>query len=194
VHYKPRGGRAINAPQSEGFVGHEWEVQWCLRCGSIPCIVNVADHLWWVSLGTSMRSTRVVSLDTPGPLSGFATSDPGLGATGFARGGCLQCRRYPSLLADQWAPMIKGCFQCALWPVGPRDRGSCPRHRPWEKRGQIDPYFYGSWHIIFLYIFIILNLCITYFTLLAFLILTHTCQIVMNLVRYFLLSSSSSGT
>jgi hypothetical protein len=113
---------------------------------------------------------------------------------GSPRGGCLQCRRYPSLLADQWAPMIKGCFQCSLWPVGPRDRGSCPRHRPWEKRGHIDPYFHGSWHIIFLYIFIILNLCITYFTLLAFLILTHTCQIVRNLVRYFLLSSSSSGT
>jgi hypothetical protein len=43
-----RGAQAINAPQSEGLVGYEWEADWRYRCGSALGKVNAADHLWQV--------------------------------------------------------------------------------------------------------------------------------------------------
>jgi hypothetical protein len=40
----------MSAPQAEGLAGHEWEVEQFSYCGSVPGVVNVANHLWWVSL------------------------------------------------------------------------------------------------------------------------------------------------
>jgi hypothetical protein len=66
-----RGVRAINAPQSKGFighecsapmqpkgfVGHEWEADLRLHRGSSPHAVNAAGHLRWVGLGPGAGST-----------------------------------------------------------------------------------------------------------------------------------------
>jgi hypothetical protein len=35
----------MSALWSEGFVGHEWEVDRRLRCGSALCAVNAVDYL-----------------------------------------------------------------------------------------------------------------------------------------------------
>jgi hypothetical protein len=40
----------MSAIRPEGSVGHEWEADWCPRCGSVPGVVNAASHLCWVSL------------------------------------------------------------------------------------------------------------------------------------------------
>jgi hypothetical protein len=41
---------------------HEWEADRRLYRGSMPGIVNVTGHLWWVDLELGEGSTRVVSL------------------------------------------------------------------------------------------------------------------------------------
>jgi hypothetical protein len=48
--------------QPDGFVGHEWEVEWRPRHGSVLGVVNAAEYLRQVSLGLGKGSTRVVPL------------------------------------------------------------------------------------------------------------------------------------
>jgi hypothetical protein len=73
----------------EGLIGYEWEVDRRLRCGSMPGTVNVAGHLWWVSLGPGEGSTRVVSLRlTCLPCLALPRPTPG-GALGLSEDSCL---------------------------------------------------------------------------------------------------------
>jgi hypothetical protein len=44
----------------EKSIGHQWEADWCLCCGSVSGVVNAASYLWWVSLGPGEGSTRAV--------------------------------------------------------------------------------------------------------------------------------------
>jgi hypothetical protein len=54
------------------------------RCGSALGMVNVASHLWRVSLRPGVGSTQVIPFrHAPRPLSGSATLGLGLGAAGF---------------------------------------------------------------------------------------------------------------
>jgi hypothetical protein len=101
--------RAINAPQFEGLVSHECSaadasvVAW--RQAQLMRLViydgSVSGHtqgpLEWFPFGT------------PDTLSGFATPDPELGATGFVRGGSYRVDvTYPLQLTD--GPQMPGPF------------------------------------------------------------------------------------
>jgi hypothetical protein len=80
----------MSAKRPEGSVGHEWEADWRPRYGSVPDVVNVASHLWWVRPGLGAGSTRVVPFrHIRPPLSGSATPNPGLDATRFDLGQVL---------------------------------------------------------------------------------------------------------
>lgn len=43
-----------------GFVGHEWEMDWCPRSASVRDVVNEASHLLRVSPRPEPGSTRLV--------------------------------------------------------------------------------------------------------------------------------------
>jgi hypothetical protein len=61
------------------------------RCGSVLGMVNAAIHLWRVSPGPVVGSTRVVPLrHVHPPLFGFTMADPRLGVVGFDRGRILR--------------------------------------------------------------------------------------------------------
>jgi hypothetical protein len=79
-------------------------------------MVNAADYLRRVSLGSGARSTRVVPLRHARPfLSGSAMPNLGLSATGFDSGWVLSGLTYPSPPADQWAIATRGFFVSALF-------------------------------------------------------------------------------
>jgi hypothetical protein len=40
----------MSAMRPEGFVRHEWEADWILRCGSVLGVLNAAGYLWRASL------------------------------------------------------------------------------------------------------------------------------------------------
>jgi hypothetical protein len=63
--------------------------------------LNATDYLWRVSLGPGAGSTQVVLFQhAPPPLSGSATPDPGLGATGFDQRRVLSGLTHLSLPTD----------------------------------------------------------------------------------------------
>jgi hypothetical protein len=77
----------MGAMLPKGFVGHEWEADRCPHCGSVSGVINVANHLWRVSLWPGAGSTQVVSFQhAHPPLSGSTMPGPRLGAIEFDRG------------------------------------------------------------------------------------------------------------
>jgi hypothetical protein len=50
----------MSAMRPKGSVGHEWKADQRLRCGLVPGMVNTTNHLWRVSPGLGVGSTRVV--------------------------------------------------------------------------------------------------------------------------------------
>jgi hypothetical protein len=77
----------MNAMWPKGSVGHEWEVDRHRHCGLMQVVVNATSHLWQVSSGPGVGSTRAVPFrHTQPPLSGSTTPDPLLGAMGCNRG------------------------------------------------------------------------------------------------------------
>jgi hypothetical protein len=57
----------MSAMRPKGFIGHECEVDRCPCCGSVLDVVNAANYLRRVSLGSSAGTTRVVPFRTPTP-------------------------------------------------------------------------------------------------------------------------------
>jgi hypothetical protein len=53
----------MSAMQPEGFVGHEWEADRRPRCGLALGVVNVASHLWRVSLGRAQDPLKWFPFD-----------------------------------------------------------------------------------------------------------------------------------
>jgi hypothetical protein len=113
----------MSAPQAKWLVGHECTAdervvghECAIRRGVVQVmsegkpapyydlvsgIVNVADHLWWVSLGLGEEPTQVVFFwFAQPPLCCSTTPNPMLGASGFIRGGCFLDRRFPCLLTN----------------------------------------------------------------------------------------------
>jgi hypothetical protein len=91
----------MSAMRPEEYVGHEWQANRRPRCDSVPGVVNATSHLWWVSMGPSAGSTRVVPFrHAQPPLLGFATPDPGLGVAVFDRGWVLSGLTYLPLPTD----------------------------------------------------------------------------------------------
>jgi hypothetical protein len=54
----------MSAMQPEGSVGHEWEADRPPHCGLAPGVVNVAWHLWRVSLGQARDPLQWFPFDT----------------------------------------------------------------------------------------------------------------------------------
>jgi hypothetical protein len=80
----------MSAMRPEGSVGHEWEVNRCPRCGSVPNVVNAVSHLWRVSRGPGTGSTQVGPFrHTRPPLSGSTTLGSRFSAMEFDQGRVL---------------------------------------------------------------------------------------------------------
>jgi hypothetical protein len=78
----------MSATQSEGLLGHEWEVDRRLCHGSAPGVVNATGHLWQVGLGPGEGSTRVVSLWFTRPPC-LVPQRPTLGSVSWVRPGLV---------------------------------------------------------------------------------------------------------
>jgi hypothetical protein len=92
----------MSALRPEGSVGHEWEADQRIRCGSAPGVVNMADHLWRVGLGPGVGSTRVVFLR-------------------YARPPCMVPPR-PTLCSVPWGSSGGGFFQGGLYLFPPTNQ------------------------------------------------------------------------
>lgn len=91
-------------------------------------------------LGRARDPLKCFPSDTLDPLSGFATPKPKLGVVRFVWGGFLQARHYPSPLADQQAPMIRGSTSVRSLTVGLQGTGNIsPIVAPEPFRGECLP-------------------------------------------------------
>jgi hypothetical protein len=80
----------MSAMKPEVLVGHEREADQRHAVGRCQTWLSAVSYLWRVSMRPDARSTRLFPfLQSWLPLSGSATPDPGLGATGFNRGWVL---------------------------------------------------------------------------------------------------------
>lgn len=105
----------MSALRPARFVGHEWEMDRRLHRGSLPDVINATDHLCGSVLGQTWNSLEWFPFGATGHPAGSITPNPGFGATGFVRGGCLHSRHYLSPPADQRTLVASGLsLVCSL--------------------------------------------------------------------------------
>jgi hypothetical protein len=143
----------MSVMRPKGFVGHEWEADQRLRCGSVPGVANAADYFTTGQSGVG-RGIHSSGFSPPRlvPHVRFHHIRPSLGAVGFDQGRVLLGLTYPFLPANQWAQATKGSsFSVLTDRQAPRTEivspTVAPRHRGESVRSfcRILPYFSRKW-------------------------------------------------
>jgi hypothetical protein len=115
----------MSAMRSEGSIGHDLEADRCTRCCSVPGMVNAVIHLWQVSPGPGVGSTRVIPFQHAHPPSlGSAMLGARARCRGVRPGRVLPVLVCLPFLTDYQSLAIRGSFLSALidrWVLGSGD-------------------------------------------------------------------------
>lgn len=115
----------MSAMRSEGSIGHDLEADRCTRCCSVPGMVNAVIHLWQVSPGPGVGSTRVIPFQhAHPPLLGSAMLGARARCRGVRPGRVLPVLACLPFLTDYQSPAIRGSFLNVLidrWVPGSGD-------------------------------------------------------------------------